>query len=193
MFFCVLLQFFLFFLCLYYFPSGIQWLNSIWGPFFCIHINKTSVMCGWWWWLADEKSNHATAEVASIFLFQSPFVTLRRSFAVNIGPDEQEITLHINPRFNAHGDENVVVCNSYQGGNWCEEHREGDFPFRHGEEFKVRGPVCVLALQVCLQICSLSHDFFFLIVTSVGKCVSLYLWWLYHPLRSILCPGMFDM
>ncbi|XP_044036379.1 lectin, galactoside-binding, soluble, 2a [Siniperca chuatsi] len=59
------------------------------------------------------------------------------NFEVNIGPDEQEITLHINPRFNAHGDENVVVCNSYQGGNWCEEHREGSFPFLQGEEFKI--------------------------------------------------------
>ncbi|XP_069576902.1 lectin, galactoside-binding, soluble, 2a [Brachyistius frenatus] len=59
------------------------------------------------------------------------------NFAVNVGPDEQDITLHINPRFNAHGDENAVVCNSYQGGNWCEEHREGGFPFQPGEEFKL--------------------------------------------------------
>lgn len=65
------------------------------------------------------------------------------SFAVNVGPDEQEIAMHINPRFNAHGDENTVVCNSYQGGNWCEEHREGGFPFHQGEEFKVRGLVYV--------------------------------------------------
>ncbi|XP_059204609.1 beta-galactoside-binding lectin-like isoform X2 [Centropristis striata] len=58
-------------------------------------------------------------------------------FAVNIGPDEQEITMHFNARFNAHGDENAVVCNSYQGGTWCEEVRDGGFPFRQGEEFKV--------------------------------------------------------
>lgn len=58
------------------------------------------------------------------------------NFAVNIGPDEKDITMHINPRFNAHGDENTVVCNSYQGGSWCEEHREGGFPFNQGEEFK---------------------------------------------------------
>nr|WCO08195.1 galectin family member 1 [Lateolabrax maculatus] len=72
-------------------------------------------------------------------------------FAVNIGPDEQEITLHINPRFNAHGDENVVVCNSYQGGNWCEEHREGDFPFRHGEEFKITITFTPTEFQVTLS------------------------------------------
>ncbi|XP_032444381.1 lectin, galactoside-binding, soluble, 2a [Xiphophorus hellerii] len=58
-------------------------------------------------------------------------------FAVNIGPDEQDITMHINPRFNAHGDENAVVCNSYEGGNWCEEVREGGFPFQQGEEFEI--------------------------------------------------------
>ncbi|XP_060883081.1 lectin, galactoside-binding, soluble, 2a [Labrus mixtus] len=60
-----------------------------------------------------------------------------KNFAVNIGPDENQFTMHLNPRFSAHGDENVVVCNSYQGGNWCEEHREGGFPFVHGEEFKI--------------------------------------------------------
>ncbi|XP_023254331.1 beta-galactoside-binding lectin-like, partial [Seriola lalandi dorsalis] len=65
------------------------------------------------------------------------------NFSLNIGSDEQEITFHMNPRFNAHGDENAVVCNSYQGGNWCEEHREGGFPFQQGEEFKVKPRVCV--------------------------------------------------
>ncbi|KAF7656473.1 hypothetical protein LDENG_00040490 [Lucifuga dentata] len=59
------------------------------------------------------------------------------NFAVNIGPNEKEFALHMNPRFNAHGDENTVVCNSYQDGNWCEEHREGGFPFHQGEEFKI--------------------------------------------------------
>uniref|UniRef100_A0A3Q3IQB4 Galectin n=1 Tax=Monopterus albus TaxID=43700 RepID=A0A3Q3IQB4_MONAL len=59
------------------------------------------------------------------------------NFAVNVGPSEQEITMHINPRFNAHGDENTVVCNSYQGGNWCQEQREASFPFRQGQEFKI--------------------------------------------------------
>lgn len=59
------------------------------------------------------------------------------NFALNIGPDEKDITMHINPRFNAHGDENAVVCNSYQSGSWCEEYREGGFPFHQGEEFKI--------------------------------------------------------
>ncbi|XP_077397263.1 lectin, galactoside-binding, soluble, 2a [Festucalex cinctus] len=59
------------------------------------------------------------------------------NFVLNIGPDDKDITMHINPRFNAHGDENAVVCNSFQEGKWCEEHREGGFPFRQGEEFKI--------------------------------------------------------
>lgn len=68
------------------------------------------------------------------YIFSS---TLCCSFAINICQNEQEITMHLNARFNAHGDENKVVCNSYQGGNWCEEVREGGFPFRQGEEFQV--------------------------------------------------------
>ncbi|XP_071769109.1 lectin, galactoside-binding, soluble, 2a [Centroberyx gerrardi] len=59
------------------------------------------------------------------------------NFAVNIGPNETDIAMHMNPRFSAHGDERAVVCNSYQEGVWCEEHREGGFPFNQGEEFKI--------------------------------------------------------
>lgn len=59
------------------------------------------------------------------------------NFMVNIGPNETDVTMHINPRFNAHGDENTVVCNSCQGGNWGEEVRQGGFPFKQGEEFKI--------------------------------------------------------
>ncbi|XP_013876354.1 lectin, galactoside-binding, soluble, 2a [Austrofundulus limnaeus] len=59
------------------------------------------------------------------------------NFEVNIGPNEQDIILHFNPRFNAHGDENAVVCNSFEGGSWCEEVRPDGFPFQQGEEFKI--------------------------------------------------------
>ncbi|KAM4597710.1 lectin, galactoside-binding, soluble, 2a [Polymixia lowei] len=58
-------------------------------------------------------------------------------FAVNVGPNEKDINMHMNVRFNAHGDERAVVCNSYQEGTWGEEHREGGFPFNVGEEFKI--------------------------------------------------------
>ncbi|XP_078806978.1 beta-galactoside-binding lectin isoform X1 [Oryzias latipes] len=60
------------------------------------------------------------------------------NFALNIGPNEQDIAFHLNPRFNAHGDENTVVCNSYEGGCWGEEVRDGGFPFQQGQEFKIR-------------------------------------------------------
>ncbi|XP_017343721.2 beta-galactoside-binding lectin [Ictalurus punctatus] len=59
------------------------------------------------------------------------------NFAINIGNSPEELALHMNPRFNAHGDNNTVVCNSYQGGSWCQEHRPDGFPFNYGEEFKV--------------------------------------------------------
>ncbi|XP_039909005.1 beta-galactoside-binding lectin-like [Simochromis diagramma] len=58
-------------------------------------------------------------------------------FAVNIGPGEDRIALHLNPRFNAHGDSNIIVCNSFEGGNWHQEQREQSFPFSPGKEFKI--------------------------------------------------------
>ncbi|XP_020797520.2 beta-galactoside-binding lectin [Boleophthalmus pectinirostris] len=58
-------------------------------------------------------------------------------FAVNISPDGNDITMHVNPRFDSDGDQNTVVCNSYQDGAWCEEQREAGFPFTAGGEFKM--------------------------------------------------------
>uniref|UniRef100_A0A3B1ISH2 Galectin n=1 Tax=Astyanax mexicanus TaxID=7994 RepID=A0A3B1ISH2_ASTMX len=60
------------------------------------------------------------------------------NFAINIGNSADDLALHMNARFDAHGDQRTVVCNSYQGGNWCEEHREGTFPFNQGEEFQIK-------------------------------------------------------
>ncbi|KAM9457248.1 beta-galactoside-binding lectin-like [Clarias gariepinus] len=59
-------------------------------------------------------------------------------FAINIGTSSEELALHVNPRFEAHGDIRTVVCNSYQGACWCEELRSDNFPFNHGEEFKIK-------------------------------------------------------
>ncbi|KAK3552999.1 hypothetical protein QTP86_031035 [Hemibagrus guttatus] len=59
------------------------------------------------------------------------------NFAINIGSSPDELALHLNARFEAHGDNRTVVCNSYQGGSWCQEHRPDGFPFNQGEEFKM--------------------------------------------------------
>ncbi|XP_050962777.1 beta-galactoside-binding lectin isoform X1 [Labeo rohita] len=60
------------------------------------------------------------------------------NFAINIGHSAEDIALHMNPRFDAHGDQRTVVCNSFQDGNWCEEVREGSFPFNQNEEFQLK-------------------------------------------------------
>uniref|UniRef100_A0A672P5C5 Galectin n=1 Tax=Sinocyclocheilus grahami TaxID=75366 RepID=A0A672P5C5_SINGR len=60
------------------------------------------------------------------------------NFAINIGHSAEDIALHMNPRFDAHGDQRTIVCNSLQDGNWCEEHREASFPFNQNEEFQIK-------------------------------------------------------
>ncbi|TTV09640.1 Beta-galactoside-binding lectin [Bagarius yarrelli] len=62
------------------------------------------------------------------------------NFAINIGNSPDELALHMNPRFDAHGDNRAVVCNSYQGGSWCQEYRPEGFSFNQGEEFKITLP-----------------------------------------------------
>ncbi|CAL8292194.1 beta-galactoside-binding lectin [Gadus morhua] len=56
-------------------------------------------------------------------------------FALNISSGADH-ALHMNVRFTAHGDERVVVCNSYQAGVWGAEVRQGGFPFNYDELFK---------------------------------------------------------
>ncbi|XP_043091239.1 beta-galactoside-binding lectin-like [Puntigrus tetrazona] len=60
------------------------------------------------------------------------------NFAINIGHSAEDIALHMNPRFDAHGDQHTVVCNSFQDGNWCEEQRGASFPFNQSEEFQIK-------------------------------------------------------
>ncbi|XP_056309530.1 beta-galactoside-binding lectin-like [Danio aesculapii] len=60
------------------------------------------------------------------------------NFAINIGNSAEDIALHMNPRFDAHGDQCTIVCNSFQGGCWCEEHRGNSFPFIQNEEFQIK-------------------------------------------------------
>uniref|UniRef100_A0A3Q3EFP5 Galectin n=1 Tax=Kryptolebias marmoratus TaxID=37003 RepID=A0A3Q3EFP5_KRYMA len=59
-----------------------------------------------------------------------------KRFIIEFGHDIQNY-IHINPRFDYLGNKNVTVFNSFKDGKYAEEIREGCFPFRHGEEFKV--------------------------------------------------------
>uniref|UniRef100_A0A8D0CAA3 Galectin n=1 Tax=Salvator merianae TaxID=96440 RepID=A0A8D0CAA3_SALMN len=60
-----------------------------------------------------------------------------KSFAVNLGKTKDEVGLHLNPRFDAHGDINTIVCNSKNKGQWGTEHRETNFPFQAGSNTEV--------------------------------------------------------
>uniref|UniRef100_U3KED6 Galectin n=2 Tax=Ficedula albicollis TaxID=59894 RepID=U3KED6_FICAL len=55
-----------------------------------------------------------------------------KSFVMNLGKDATLLGLHFNPRFDAHGDVNTIVCNSKKVEEWGAEHREGVFPFQKG-------------------------------------------------------------
>lgn len=54
------------------------------------------------------------------------------SFVLNLGKDKDNLCLHFNPRFEAHGDVNTIVCNSKDAGAWGAEQRESAFPFQPG-------------------------------------------------------------
>ncbi|XP_063326668.1 beta-galactoside-binding lectin-like [Pelmatolapia mariae] len=60
-----------------------------------------------------------------------------KRFAVDIGQSEDKIALHFNPRFDDSRDINIIICNSFEGGNWRQEQREERFPFSPGKEFKI--------------------------------------------------------
>ncbi|XP_006133935.2 16 kDa beta-galactoside-binding lectin-like [Pelodiscus sinensis] len=60
-----------------------------------------------------------------------------KRFAVNVGKDSGNLVLHFNPRFDSHGDVNVIVCNSMEDGRWGTEEREADFPFQQGDKTEI--------------------------------------------------------
>lgn len=57
---------------------------------------------------------------------------------MNLGKDASNLGLHFNPRFDAHGDVNTIVCNSKKVEEWGAEHRETVFPFQKGSPIEVR-------------------------------------------------------
>ncbi|MEE6519417.1 hypothetical protein FKM82_031232 [Ascaphus truei] len=54
-------------------------------------------------------------------------------FVINIGQDSSNILLHFNARFDLHGDQRTIVCNSKEADTWGAELRETAFPFQQGE------------------------------------------------------------
>ncbi|XP_016078749.1 PREDICTED: galectin-1 [Miniopterus natalensis] len=60
-----------------------------------------------------------------------------KSFVLNLGKDDNNVCLHFNPRFNIHGDINIIVCNSKNSGAWGTEQRESVFPFQPGSVTEV--------------------------------------------------------
>lgn len=56
---------------------------------------------------------------------------------LNLGKDSNNLCLHFNPRFDAYGDANTIVCNSKDGGAWGAEQREPAFPFQPGSIVEV--------------------------------------------------------
>ncbi|XP_026550698.1 galectin-1-like [Notechis scutatus] len=58
-------------------------------------------------------------------------------FVINLGKDQDNLALHFNARFNAHGDVRTIVCNSRNKGQWGKELRETNFPFQEGETVEV--------------------------------------------------------
>uniref|UniRef100_A0A3B4G6Y2 Galectin n=1 Tax=Pundamilia nyererei TaxID=303518 RepID=A0A3B4G6Y2_9CICH len=60
-----------------------------------------------------------------------------KRFVVDIGESEDRIAFHFNPRFDDSRHINIIVCNSFEGGNWHQEQYEKSFPFSPGKEFKI--------------------------------------------------------
>uniref|UniRef100_A0A7N4Q157 Galectin n=1 Tax=Sarcophilus harrisii TaxID=9305 RepID=A0A7N4Q157_SARHA len=68
-----------------------------------------------------------------------------QQFQINLGQDEDNIGLHFNPRFTYLTDNNTIVLNAKQNGQWEEEQRESKFPYKvfiifEAKEFKVKLP-----------------------------------------------------
>uniref|UniRef100_A0A3P9MC42 Galectin n=1 Tax=Oryzias latipes TaxID=8090 RepID=A0A3P9MC42_ORYLA len=55
----------------------------------------------------------------------------------NLGLNDQNIALHLNPRFDVWGDKDTIVLNSVEKGKWKAEVQPGGFCFFRGESFKI--------------------------------------------------------
>ncbi|KAJ8406644.1 hypothetical protein AAFF_G00295600 [Aldrovandia affinis] len=68
-------------------------------------------------------------------------------FSINVGHSDDHVALHFNPRFNCHGDECTIVCNSLHEGSWNEEQRESHFPFQQGRSLRCPCPSTTMSFE----------------------------------------------
>lgn len=108
-------------------------------------------------------------------------MSVRCRFAVNIGPSDDRIALHLNPRFNAKGDTNIIVCNTFEADKWCQEQREKRFPFSLGKDFKVS---IYLSIYTSYNISPLSLMPFRLSSDSLLQSLR----WLYQVAQHLVSP-----
>ncbi|XP_054842664.1 galectin-1-like [Eublepharis macularius] len=60
-----------------------------------------------------------------------------KSSVINLGKKDDDLIIHFNPCFDAHGNVKTIVCNSKSGGQWGKEHRESNFPFHEGSTAEI--------------------------------------------------------
>ncbi|XP_053708301.1 beta-galactoside-binding lectin-like [Synchiropus splendidus] len=80
------------------------------------------------------KINHMPFKVGQTLAVTGvPNANATDRFSVNIGPNDQDIALHVNPRFQS----KTVVCNTREGANWGQEIIGKGLPFQQGVEFTI--------------------------------------------------------
>ncbi|EMP29474.1 16 kDa beta-galactoside-binding lectin [Chelonia mydas] len=82
-------------------------------------------------------ATHLNVQVGECIKVKGKILPEAKGFAVNVGKDRSNLVLHFNPRFDSHGDVNVIVCNSMEDGMWGTEERETDFPFQQGDKTEI--------------------------------------------------------
>ncbi|XP_048703198.2 16 kDa beta-galactoside-binding lectin-like isoform X1 [Caretta caretta] len=82
-------------------------------------------------------ATHLNVQAGECIKVKGKILPEAKGFAVNVGKDRSNLVLHFNPRFDSHGDVNVIVCNSMEDGMWGTEERETDFPFQQGDKTEI--------------------------------------------------------
>lgn len=112
---------------------------------------------------------------------------------LNLGKDSNNLCLHFNPRFDAYGDANTIVCNSKDGGAWGTEQREPAFPFQPGSIVEVGRAGAELGPWVGWAVLALVFrgrlalpDYMITSVIPFGTCTGTHLYRSCHPGSEML-------